>query len=454
MKARKVIIIMAAFVAPSAMAGTVFADRTNEHRTQWRLVHEETFDQPLDDQRLASWFRDDPCEKAGYRVDESYDDCGRFFETMGGPGFRQQLAKFHLYRKSFAFGEDGWLTAELAARDTDSDGRPDNPPQLLRDVLPGVGPVAQLDEPNHQGGVVIRATRPLPKNYRVEMTLRTINFGGQRDGSWHYSDGRINGYSPQGCKTNFPWASNGDFSRPECEWDDMRAGKSGANGFYFLGIMDYPAAPHNNVLIHTHRKVAIDAYNRYQYTGDGLRYCDPATKQYESYGKGTGNGVNMIFMTSERRYQNQPGTEYLMHSECGVAKGGAIVSQVDLRPELMPEQSYRFAIERTDDGYTMEISGAFAHVGQATYRYSQKFTPDDGDCSETIWHYNQTPEEYDGRCDATWTWEGPGGKLVDENTWPADSSYPDYFMIGDPHLNFYEGKAHIDDIKLYVPKTE
>jgi len=24
-------------------------------------------------------------------------------------------------------------------------------------------------------------------------------------------------------------------------------------------------------------------------------------------------------------------------------------------------------------------------------------------------------------------------------------------MIGDPHTNFYEGKATIDDIRLYVP---
>ena len=39
--------------------------------------------------------------------------------------------------------------------------------------------------------------------------------------------------------------------------------------------MDYPRpAPHNNVFIHTHRKVAMDGYNRYKYTGTGSIYCN------------------------------------------------------------------------------------------------------------------------------------------------------------------------------------
>jgi len=42
-----------------------------------------------------------------------------------------------------------------------------------------------------------------------------------------------------------------------------------------------------------------------------------------------------------------------------------------------------------------------------------------------------------------------GEKLV--HTWPAESAYPDFFIIGDPHTNYYEGIAFIDDIRLYVP---
>jgi hypothetical protein len=71
---------------------------------------------------------------------------------------------------------------------------------------------------------------------------------------------------------------------------------------------------------------------------------------------------------------------------------------------------------------------------------------------EPFWHYNQRPDGYDGRFNADWTWQGPGGTLVDRDTWPAGSAYPDRFMIGDPHMNFYEGKAQVDDIRLYVPR--
>jgi hypothetical protein len=38
-------------------------------------------------------------------------------------------------------------------------------------------------------------------------------------------------------------------------------------------------------------------------------------------------------------------------------------------------------------------------------------------------------------------------------TWPPDSSYPDHFFFGDPHINYYEGIAEFDDLKLYVPAS-
>ncbi|WP_437914465.1 hypothetical protein WME73_00960 [Sorangium sp. So ce302] len=36
-------------------------------------------------------------------------------------------------------------------------------------------------------------------------------------------------------------------------------------------------------------------------------------------------------------------------------------------------------------------------------------------------------------------------------TWPAGSAYPDHFFFGDPHINYYEGTAEFDDVKLYLP---
>lgn len=408
----------------------------------WRLQYAESFDTSVND-RKSPWFKDGDGPTSPYNVD-GYDDDGAFFQAKGGPAFQQQLGTFSTYRKSFPFGTGGWLTAELSARDGNRDGRPDSPPTLTTKKL-STGPAALLDEPDHRGGVVVRSTAPLPSAYRIEMTLRTLDFGGQRNGSWDYPDGRVNGYQPGGCKTNHPWAAGGDFSRPACSWTDVR---TDSNGFYFLGIMDYPRpAPHNNVFVHTHRKVAMDGYNRYAYTGTGSINCDPAAKAFEPYAAGTGNGVNMIFNTAARRYSSMPGTEYLMESECGLRTSGAIVSQAELRPELMPAESYRFAIERANGGYTLEMSGNFARIGKATLRYRRAFVQD----GLPIWHYNQTAAEYDGAFDADWTYPGSFGTFVDRSVWPAGSAYPDYFMIGDPHTNFYEGKATIDDIRLYVP---
>lgn len=439
-------VTMATLSATSAVGAPADGEAPDARgRDGWRLLHAEDF------ARFAAvgdtgWFPDQDAAGSPYDVD-AYDNDGGYFRTFGGDHFDRHLAGTDLYRRSFAFGRDGWLTAELAGRDTDGTGIDDEAPSFGRAVLPGAGPTGSFEVPTHHGGAIVRSTDPLPEEYRVEVTLRAVDFGGQRGGEWDY-DGLINGYEPTGCTTNFPWAgaSSWDYSRDECDWFDVTRD---ANGFYYLSIMDYDRpAPHNNVFIHTHRKVVMDGYNRYRYTGNGLRYCDANTGELQPYEWGSGNGVNMLFMLPERRYGNQPGTEYLMPSECGTEVGGGIVSQADLMPELMPKLAYTFAVERRDGAYVLEVSGHFRHIGYRTLRYEQPF--DDGE--HPIYHYNQTADEYDGRHDTTWTHTSGDDTFVHDDVWPAGSAYPDHFLIGQPHMNFYEGSAHIDDIRLYVPE--
>ncbi len=409
--------------------------------TDWTLLRSMSFSTAVSDAGRR-WVPSDDGPGSRYDVD-GYDDDGGYFDAMGGADFRRQLGTFQTLRKRFAFGPGGWLTAEMSARDTNRDGRPDRPPRLRTERVAG-NPSLLIDEPSHHGGVVIRSTEALPAQYRVEVRLRTIDFGGQRNGSWDYPDGRINGYSPAGCKTNHPWAHDGSvFAKQRCSWRDVR---TDSNGFYYLSVMDYPRpAPHNNVFIHTHRKVVMDGYNRYKWTRDML-YCNPATKEYEPYYAGTGNGVNMIFPTAGRQNTVSPGTAYVIETECGTTNG-PVVSAADLRPELLPDRPYRFAIERDATGYTLETSGVFAHVGRATLRYHRDFVED----GVPIWHYNQTAAEYDGSFNRDWSYTGDHGTYTDSDVWPAGSAYPDFFMIGDPHTNYYEGRAHIDDVKLFVP---
>ncbi|MBB5494507.1 hypothetical protein HNR07_005644 [Nocardiopsis metallicus] len=36
--------------------------------------------------------------------------------------------------------------------------------------------------------------------------------------------------------------------------------------------------------------------------------------------------------------------------------------------------------------------------------------------------------------------------------WPESSALADYFLVGRPHMNFCEGSAHLDDLRLHTPE--
>lgn len=426
---------------------------TNEVKKarNWQLKYHENFGKPLPVDS-APWVRDPLGKESPWYVDDpaKLNDDGKWFEIHGGEDFNRHIESFDILRKRVPFGEDGWLTAEIATRDYDENGTPENTPSLQNTTLPHGGRAGHLKVP-HDGGLIIRSTEALPRHYRVECTLRSISFGGMRNGSFEYN-GKFNGYEKGGCKTNWPWKQRGSFSGPASMCNSNFRDVRFANGYYFLTIVDYPnPAPHNNLFIHSHRKVNMDAYNVTR--GGYMSICNPATKELYNYNgpKSTHNAINEIFMDGSR-FNNRPiaYNEFLMETECGTYFGEnpPIVSAAEIKPELMPEQSYRFAIERGPTGYTMEMSGNFRFIGQATLRYHRDFIQN----GYPIWHYNNSPEEYDGQFDQSITIEGEHGSFTIDHTWPSDSAYPDHFIIGEPHMNYYEGEATVDDIRLYVPK--
>lgn len=460
---RRPLAVLSAAVVAGGMAAALpaHADATSDiigpddPREGWQLVAQEDFSEPLSTDG-APWAVDPHGDDSPWHVD-TFDDDGQYFVNQGGEEFLAQLDSFDLLRKSVSFGEGGWLTAEYAARDYDRDGVPDAPPSLTSTTLADGTPAAFLDEPSHDTGLIIRSTRALPSQYRVEYRLKGLNFGGQRDGEWNY-DGLVNGYSTDGCKTNFPWKRRGDFSGEPGPCNPNFNQVRSANGYYFLSIMDYPnPAPRNNVFIHTHRKVGMDLYTVSGSEGRNYSVCNPATGNLyrQDSAEATGNGINAIFFRGDEfRDPSIAYNEFRMETECGSFDGSgagtSIVSTAEIRPELMPEEDYLFAIERHATGYTMEMSGNFLHVGEATLRYTRDFVQD----GEPIWHYNNTAEEYDGSFDQSLEFTGPHGEYTIEHTWPAGSAYPDFFILGDPHTNYYEGNATIADIRLYVPETE
>ena len=424
----------------------------------WKLVYAEDFSAPLNEAAFP-WIWD------GYTdpFDTVMDDAGLWYRNDYGPAWEAALNSFATWRKEFPLGQDGWLTASLSSRDWNRDGAIESPPSLTTREQNGVH-VAVLEVPDHTGGIIFRPTAALPLHYRIEYKLMTIDFGGKRHGALEY-DGRINGYDAAGCKTQHPWGEGsrtrgwtGDASVPYCEWQDVREGVYGYNGFHFLSIVDFAdPAPRNNHFWHYRRKVLMDVFAQHPDrvgAGSGGRVCNSATNEYYAYRDSSFNIVNMSIAGLPHWAPNPgglPGNPSWFMTSCsgGVAER-PLSSAVEMQPELMPDEFYTFAIERDPNGYTLEVSGNFVHAGRKTIRFHRPFIVD----GLPIWHYNSAPHEYDGRFNADLVQNDAYGSHTWPDQWPAGSAYPDYFIIGDPYTNVYEGTATLTDIRLYVPRRE
>ena len=422
----------------------------------WTLLYTEDFSTPLNG-AVAPWVLDGDTTP----FDSTMDDRGLWYQNDYGPAWNTAFNSFATYRKEFPVGQDGWLTASLSARDWDRDGVIEAPPSITTRPQ-GRGYVAVLYVPDHTGGAIFRPTNRLPSQYRVEYTLKTIDFGGKRDGSIEY-DGRVNGYSTEGCKTQHPWGEGsnspgwtGDASVAYCQWQDVREGPFGYNGFHFLSIVDFAnPAPRNLHFWHYRRKVLMDAFSQHPDrvgSGTGGRVCDASTSQYYNYRDSSFNTVNM-WISGLPDWTPGPGglagnSQWFMTSCSGGVAEQQLSSAAELQPELMPNEFYTFAIERDTTGYTLEASGNFARVGQKTIRFHRPFIVN----NVPIWHYNTAAGEYDGRFNDDLVQHDAFGSTTWPNQWPAGSAYPDYFVIGDLYTNAYEGSASLTDIRLYIPK--
>lgn len=419
----------------------------------WVLKHSENFNEPIDLSK-AKWTVDPLGKNSPWYVDEFSDD-GLYYQNLGGNAFQRALDSMNILRKRVAIGEDGWLTVEIAAQDRNKDGIPDAQPNFSTKDGNGV-----ISVPAWDSAVLLTGTQTLPSEYRIEYELKTVDFGGKRniDGkeTWNY-DGKYNGYTPGECKTNFPWVRKGDYSQGGADKVDPCAAPWGdvtkENGYYLLTVVDYPhPAPHNNIFIHSHRKVGMDTYSVDASWASNYSVCNPATKELYPFTLSSANGVNQIFFDGNSfRDPSFAYNQFVMPTPCGLrvgdVPGATIVSTAELQPELMPNETYTIAIERTKDSYVTELTGNFRYIGKTTIRNERPFVDADG--KHSIWHYNQTADAYDGSLNQKLTFEGPFGSFS-KDMWPKGSAYPDNFIIGNPHLNYYEGSATIDNLKLYT----
>jgi len=370
----------------------------------WAVAYEETFDSLSIGS--PSWVADT------YPDDGPFSDFGSAFTTEDIDAKQRELLELPkverddlptAFRTRWVFGRDGWLTAESYTRDnTRKFGQL---LQVVSDPAGGPNKVLKLSSSVHTDATVIRPSAKLPGRYRVSLRVGYADFGtGSGD----------NGYDDD--ESAGPWIAG------EAKSD---------NGFYWLAILDFPPRPHNNVWIHHHRKVVVDSDN----------HLDPWTEIYNgSSFELTGvHPTMMIGLDGRSTGRIRTGKQFIAYS-AGTWQREAEINAIRAVNAYKPNTWYRVMIERSEGQYTIEVSGDFAHGGQQTYRASLDYT------NNCVWHYNNTPDELDSGCADESTWPG----LDDFPEWPAGGSWPDYFMFGDPHANFYEGQVYYDDVKLEI----
>ena len=289
------------------------------------------------------------------------------------------------YRNTISLGEGDWLTAEIYTRT-------ENP--ILLDYLDTVedpsdenNQVLKISTPKHTDGVVIRSKNPLPAKYKVSLKIGFANYGDET---------ALNGYD-DGTERAGPWRN---------------LSSVGHNGFYWLAILDKPPKPHNNIWIHHHRKFVIDSWNR----------------------KNFNRTVNVIALDGKSETHQAFGKKFISYIENDWKHTSDV--PVDY---YLPNEWYTVTFVRTALFYQFSISGNFKNGGITTYKDKINIR------KNCVFHYNQTAEELAPGCIDNRMQNFLGKDFV---SWPKNSAYPEYFMFGEPHINYYEGNVLVDDITL------
>ncbi|UOE45066.1 hypothetical protein [Agromyces larvae] len=429
--------------------------------TKWKVLHAEDFQADAVDTDQSEWVRYDYDRP----FDTIMDDAGDWWKNDYGPEWEENvLNSFGTYRKNVQFGTDGWLTATLSARDTEGAGSPQEPPRISTTELSTGEKALRIDSPNSYDGAFVTTTEKLPPEYRLEYHLKTLDFGGERNGSIFY-DGKENGYTPtEQCKTQFPYAEgigtpgwNSDPTNPDpCAWQSVVDGPFGYNAFHLLGIVDFDnPEPANLHFWHYRRKILMDSFAQHPDrvgSGSGGRVCNPADNTSYDYRDSTANVIDMWFNGLPNFTPGKggiTGNSQWFSTTCtrGLPVPISPYAAAEMKPEIMPDSDYVFAVERSATGYTLEVTGDFLHAGHQTLRFYSPFIGG----ATPIWHYNNTPEQYDGRYNRALVQNGVHGQQQWADQWPDDSAYPDFPIIGDPYTDAGEGSATIDSIRLLVP---
>jgi len=352
----------------------------------WRVVYDERFEGSP--LALPAWQPDQVPD------DGPFADDGAYFRNQG-------IHPPAAFRISQPFGASNWLTLESYTRDAQTP--PSSLAAIVVDPADPANHALRIDSPRHTDATVVRPTQPLPERYRVSVRVGFADFGDGKPG--------LNGY--QGGETAEPWLPDSSI---------------GQNGFYWLAILDAPPRPHNNLYIHHHRKVVMDSDNN----------TPPWMEQWNgsAFAPNGEHPLMMFALDGTAPSQPETGKPFLPYAE-GEWQPSGTVRAVD---QYLPGEWYTATIERDGTVFTLSVSGRFKNGGQTTY------TARIDAAAHCVWHFNRTGAEDASACLDESSLPGLDGNPL----WPAGTSWPDWFMFGDPHVNFYEGSVLYDDVKLEV----
>lgn len=168
------------------------------------------------------------------------------------------------------------------------------------------------------------------------------------------------------------------------------------NGFYFGSLYSTYPQPHNNVYAHHNRIAFMDTDNNF---GDWSQIWNG--KRFIKDGE---HPVLMIALSRNSQVDNYTGPRWFAFAN-GKFQTQGMLASVDAYKD---NTWYKVCYKRMDNKLTMSISGDFKYGGRKTY-------------SGTI-----------------------DGNLL----YHFDKQH--FFYMGDPHINYYEGTALIDDISVKV----
>ena len=175
------------------------------------------------------------------------------------------------------------------------------------------------------------------------------------------------------------------------------------NGFYFGALYRSVPQPHNNLWAHHERLLFIDSDNN---TEGWTSIYDPKTGEFRHNGR---HPIVIGAIDNRDNEMDEEGPRFLSYSG-GSWQGHQTIRAVDAYKE---NTWYTVCLTRFDDQLTLTISGDFQYGGRTTYEIKI-------DNTNAIPYFNR----------------------------------PHYWLLGDPHINYYEGSLLVDDISLMVWRQE